>query len=570
MEASPHSLVASERKGNVRDAATDLTPWANSLDLPRRTNKVNRIVVVLSKTSANSQDVWIKYYVVRSKAYFLNQNAESSLANANLVLKCCSLTFLIKGHHNHRSAVIPANGGVVLESLLALLQGYRVYYTFALGTLQSSLNNMKLRGVYHEWHLAHIRLRDKQVHKLCHGRYAVNKPVVHVDVKHVSTLLHLLAGYPESLLVVAIHNRLLVHYGTSNIASLTHVQESAPHVLLIRGVVQGLKATQTHQALNRRRLPWLIVLDEIRNLLNVVKPRATAPPKHVHKATLNKWAHLLLHLLACLIVATHAVWQTSIWIRKHVAVAAVAQVLNIADHVTCAQSTVQANSKRLGVLDTVPERLVRLPAQGAPAVVHNGATHKHRETDSLCRKILLNGVEGSLRIQGVKDRLNKQHIHATSNKRVDLNCVCRNNLVKGHITESRVLHRWGYAQGPVRGTNRTTHKTRLGWVLGSELLAALLGNLCCLLVDEVDFLLGLQLVICLGNGGSAKSIGLDEISSNLKELAVDLANNIRASDHKNVIVALQRMAMVRITLTLEVRLVKLVLLNGCTHSTINH
>ena len=122
VEAPPHSLISSERKGNVGDASTDLAVWTNPLDLSRGTNEVNSIVVVLSKSRTNSQDVWIENDIVARESNLLNKNAVSSLANAHLVLKCCGLTLLIKGHHNNRSAVVQADSGVVLEGLLALLQ----------------------------------------------------------------------------------------------------------------------------------------------------------------------------------------------------------------------------------------------------------------------------------------------------------------------------------------------------------------------------------------------------------------------------------------------------------------
>ena len=302
----------------------------------------------------------------------------------------------------------------------------------------------------------------------------------------------------------------------------------------------------------------------------MIIPRAAASPKHVHKTALHKRPDLLLHLLARLVVSSHAVWQTSVWVGKNVAVATLAQVLNVANHVTRTKGTVQPYSKRLGVLNTVPKGLVGLPAQRTPTVVHNGATHKNREADTLLRKVLLNCVKGSLGIQSVKDCLHQQHIHTTSQEGVNLHSVGSHNLVKGHVAESGVLHRRRNTQRPVCGPDRATNKTRLGWVLRSKLSAALFGNLSSLLVDQVHLLLCLQLVVRLGNGGTAERISLNKVSSALKELAVDLADDIRTGDHKNVVVALQGVGVVCISLPAEVRLIQLVLLDRCSHGTINH
>ena len=429
---------------------------------------------------------------------------------------------------------------------------------------------MELGGVYHEWNLAHIRLRDKQVHKLCHGRHTINQTVIHVDVKHISTLLNLLKRNGKSLLIVAINNRLLVHHGTSNIASLTNIQESAPHVLLIRSVVQRFKATQAHLVLNHWHLPWLKVFHKVGNSCDVIVPSAAATAKHVHKALLHKRTNLLLHLSTSLIVPSHAVGQTSIGISKDVAVATVAQVLYVLNHVAGTKSAVQSKGHGLHMLHTVPKGLVGLTTQRTAAVVNNGATDEHREADAFLGKVLLNGIQSSLCIQRVKDGLNKQHINTASEQRINLNSVSSNNLVKGHVTERRVLNGWRNTQSPVRWTNSAANKSRLGRILGRELDTALLGKLRSSLVYQVHLLLGLQLVVCLGNGGAAESICLNEVRANLKELAVNLTDDVRTRDHKNIIVPLQWVAMVLVPLTLEVRLIKLVLLNRGSHGTINH
>ena len=99
--------------------------------------------------------------------------------------------------------------------------------------------------------------------------------------------------------------------------------------------------------------------------------------------------------------------------------------------------------------------------------------------------------------------------------------------------------------------------------------SALLRKLSSSRVDQVNFLQSVKIVITLRNGGAVESVGLDNISTALQVGHVNSLNHVRTSDNKHIIVALELRLVISIPLTTEILLLKLVLLNLSTHSTIN-
>ena len=60
VEATAHSLVATEAEGDVGDATADLAAWAHALDLASCADEVHGIVVVLCHASADGEHVGVK------------------------------------------------------------------------------------------------------------------------------------------------------------------------------------------------------------------------------------------------------------------------------------------------------------------------------------------------------------------------------------------------------------------------------------------------------------------------------------------------------------------------------
>ena len=229
---------------------------------------------------------------------------------------------------------------------------------------------------------------------------------------------------------------------------------------------------------------WRVRAGHGHNGSNVLGCGAAAATNGVHQVLLAEGTDLLSHLHTLLVVATHGVGQASIGVAEHKAVSTRTQVGNVLLHVCRTQRAVEAHSQGLGVADAVPERLVGLARQRAPAVVHNGAADEHGDAHTLVCKELLQGVHCCLGVEGVKDGLHQEHVHTTSIQALQLLVVGVNHLVVGDATEGRVLHRRGHTQGLVGGAHCTSHKLERARVGSHVVSSGLLGQLSSRLVDQ--------------------------------------------------------------------------------------
>ena len=90
MKSPPHSLIASERKGHIGDAAADLAAWADVLDDLCGPDEVHGIVVMLLHPRPDRQDVGVENNVLGIEAHLLHHYLVRSLANPDLYMQAFS------------------------------------------------------------------------------------------------------------------------------------------------------------------------------------------------------------------------------------------------------------------------------------------------------------------------------------------------------------------------------------------------------------------------------------------------------------------------------------------------
>ena len=69
--------------------------------------------------------------------------------------------------------------------------------------------------------------------------------------------------------------------------------------------------------------------------------------------------------------------------------------------------------------------------------------------------------------------------------------------------------------------------------------------------------LGLQIVVGLADGGSVEGVGLDDVRASFQVLDVDGLNDVRAGQHKQIVVALQLITVVLVAVAAEVSLLSM-------------
>ena len=569
VEPAAHGLVAAEGKREVGHAPRNLTSGAQTLDLASGVDEVDGVVVVLLHTSTDGQDVGIEDDILGVEANLLDEELVRAHADAHLLSLGSGLALFVERHHHDSGAVALDNRGVLQELLLATLERDGVHDALALAALQTGLDDVELRRVDHERDLAHVGLGNHEVHEARHRGLAVDEAVVHVDVDDVGTVLDLLEGDRESLLVVAVDDGLLENRGARDVAALTEVDERLAVVADVGVVVEGLQAGEAHEVLDGVLLAGLELRHHLGELADVVLGGTAAAADGVDQALFGEHAAVTRHLVALLVVATHGVGEPGVGVAEHPAVSSLGQVFDVGNHVLGAESAVKTDRDGLGVGHGVPERFVGLAGESAAGVVHDGTGDEDGNLLAPVREELVDGEHRSLGVQGVEDGLNQQHVNATVDERLHLFVVRGDDLVVGAPAECGVLHGRRHGKRLVRGAHRTRGEAGPRGVLLGHRHAALLGELRRDLVQVVHDVLLVQLVIKLRDHRGVERVRFDDVRPSLEVLHVDLLHNVGAGDHQDVVVALQVVGVVLEPLAPEVFFLELVRLHRGAHGAVD-
>mmetsp|Transcript_21059 Transcript_21059/g.36217 ORF Transcript_21059/g.36217 Transcript_21059/m.36217 type:complete len:249 (+) Transcript_21059:2167-2913(+) len=221
-----------ESKRQVGDTSTDLHVWALLLDCLCCVDEVNTIVCMLLHSRSNCQHVGVKDDVLRRETNFIHQDVIRALADSDFLIFRGCLAFLVEGHHNHCTTMLPQQGGLLLEELLPNLQGDGVHNALSLAPLQTSKHNLKLRRIKHEGDLGHLWLCHRNLHKLLHRSKTIQHAIIHIDINHMRSILNLLLRNVHGRTIVTSHHQLLEPDRTTDIAPLTNIQKREAKVIM--------------------------------------------------------------------------------------------------------------------------------------------------------------------------------------------------------------------------------------------------------------------------------------------------------------------------------------------------
>ncbi len=221
-----HRLVAAERERQVRHAARDVHQGKAPLDLPRRLDEVDTVIVVLLDSRRDSEDVRIEDDILGRKPDFLSQQCVGPRADLDLAVLGVGLALLVEGHHDHCSPIAKAFLRLLEKLLLALLHRDRVDDRLALHAFQAGFDHRPLRAVDHHRHATDVRLRRDHVEERRHCLFRVEQALVHVHVDDLCAGLHLLPRHRQRRLVVALLDQLSEFRRSRDIGALADVDES--------------------------------------------------------------------------------------------------------------------------------------------------------------------------------------------------------------------------------------------------------------------------------------------------------------------------------------------------------
>ena len=102
---------------------------------------------------------------------------------------------------------------------------YGINDAFTLDTFQPGFYDGELRRVEHYGDTCNIRFCLQQVHKSGHGLHTVKQRIIHVYIKYLRTVLHLLAGYGQCFFILVLPYKAREFLRAGNISALTNIQK---------------------------------------------------------------------------------------------------------------------------------------------------------------------------------------------------------------------------------------------------------------------------------------------------------------------------------------------------------
>ena len=167
---------------------------------------------------------------------------------------------------------------------------------------------------------------------MTHLLLGVEHSIVHIYIKHHSSVTHLLTGDCESLVVGTLFYQAQELSASRHIASFAHIYKA----------VARKEAIQTRQPGELALLlwAWLILRHRLGNGAYMVGCRAAAASHNIYQPQLGKVSHVACHNLWCLVVATHLVGDACIWIGTHIARCRRGYLLQEWQHLLCSKRAV--------------------------------------------------------------------------------------------------------------------------------------------------------------------------------------------------------------------------------------
>ena len=209
-----------------------------------------------------------------------------------------------------------------------------------------------------------------------------------------------------------------------------------------------------------------------------------------------------------------------------------------------------------------------LSGKRAAGRIGNGAGDHQRQVNAQRLQLLFHRIDGRFGIQGIKYRFNQDQIHATFHQRPGGFAIGGHQLVKGNITERRIVHIRRNRGGTVGRAKHARDVARFFRRAGRPGVGAGAGQLRRGKVDLGRQ--GFHLVIRHRDGRRVKGVGLNDIRTGLEVGVVDLADHLGLAEHQQVVVAFQVARPVSKALTAKVLLTQTIALDHGAHAPIQN
>ena len=345
-------VVSTERERQVADSPAHMSSRQIPANPSGRFNEIHRIIVMLFDTRRYSQYIRVEDDILWTEIHHLSQNPVRPFADLYLPVKGISLPFFIESHHNDCRTVLLDQAGVFDELFFTFLQGDGVDNTFTLHTLQSGEDNLPFRRVNHYRNPGNIRLGSHQIQESSHFFGRIQQTVVHIHVDNLRSILHLLAGNGQRLIVFLFINQPQELTGTCHVTAFAYIHEVDGRTYL-----QQFQPRQPHIFRFRCRYMRLLAGYELLITGDVFLRRTTTSTDDIHQPFINIFLHFGSHLIGSLVVLSQTVRKSGIGISTDIIWCTMRQMFQERFQLFRSERAVQTDRENFGMLYRSQERV---------------------------------------------------------------------------------------------------------------------------------------------------------------------------------------------------------------------
>ncbi len=243
------------------------------------------------------------------------------------------------------------------------------------------------------------------------------------------------------------------------------------------------------------------------------------------------------------------------------------ELLHVLTQLIRTQRAVETEGDGFDVAQRMVEGLGSLARESATGGVRDGAGDHHRQAVAQLLEHQVHREGGRLRVEGIEDGLDQDDVGTALNEGMGRFGVGGHQLVIGNVALAGVVHVRRDGGGAVGGPQDACHEARLVGLFRRPLIrhgAGQPGRLAVDLGREI-----FHLVVGHGDAGGVEGVGLEDVGAGGTVLIVDLANDRGATQHQQIVVALDVGMPVGKPLPPVVRLTELVALDHGAHGPVD-
>ena len=173
----------------------------------------------------NGENIWVKDNILWREIHLIDEEIIGALTNPEFIICCLGLALFVEGHDNCRRAEVADFPRMSEKFFFPLFHRDRINNGLALYAFQTCLKHFPFGAIDHDGNPGNVRLPCHELQETCHGRSAVNQPVIHININDLRAAFNLLPRNRKSFLVIIIDDEFFESGRARDIGAFTNIDK---------------------------------------------------------------------------------------------------------------------------------------------------------------------------------------------------------------------------------------------------------------------------------------------------------------------------------------------------------